>query len=85
MGNLMKTLLYAMGTEPLPEEVQAMAETKEAIRAAHQRLSYEEFEELWNAITNLERACDLDTFTLGFRLGVQMTLEGLRPLDCQPS
>lgn len=80
MNDLMKTLLYAMGTAPLPEEAQAVEEAKEAIRAAQRRLTYEEFEDLWNAIMDVERADDLSIFIRGFRLGVQLTLEGLRPL-----
>lgn len=82
MHQLMKTLFYAMDTDLQPEaEVQARRDARTAVRAAEQRLTYDEFEGLWNAIASIERANDLDSFTLGFRLGVQLTLEGLRPIS----
>ena len=82
MNQLMKTLLYAMAPDLQSEtEVQAHQAAKEAVRAAEQRLTYDEFENLWNAVSNIERASELDCFTVGFRLGVQLTLEGMRPLE----
>lgn len=80
MNQLIKTLFYAMDTDPQEEEVQALKASKDAVRAAQQRLTYEEFEDLWNAIEGLTHASELDNFTLGFRLGVQLTLEGLKPI-----
>lgn len=79
MSQLMRTLLCAIDTAQQEEEVQALQAAKEAVRAAEQHLTYQEFEDLWNAISNIERAEELDCFTLGFRLGVQLILEGLRP------
>ena len=80
MKQLIKTLFYAMDTDPQEEEVQALKASKDAVQAAQQRLTYEEFEDLWNAIEGLTHASELDSFTLGFRLGVQLTLEGLKPI-----
>lgn len=80
MSQLMKTLLYVTGTTRQEEEAQAAEAAKEAVRAAQQKLTYEEFEDLWNAIDGIRCGSEADCFTLGFRLGVQLTLEGLRPI-----
>ena len=85
MNPLMKTLYYSMDScEQAEAERQASKDAKEAVRATEQHLSYEEFENLWNAISAIERGSELDSFVLGFRLGVQLTLEGIRPIE-QPS
>ena len=82
MSQLMKTLFSTLELSGQQEtERQAVKASKEAVRAAEKHLTYDEFENLWNAISNIEQASDLDSFTLGFRLGVQLTLEGLRPVD----
>lgn len=81
MSQLMKTLFSTLDLcGPSEAEAQAAAAADAAVQAAQQRLTYDEFEDLWNAIMKIERACDLDSFTHGFRLGVQLTLEGLRPV-----
>jgi len=51
------------------------------VKAAEQRLTVEEFDNLWHAIMNIAKADSLDDFALGFRLGVQLTVEGLRPIE----
>ena len=80
MNELMETLLNILDT-PRPEaETQAQKNTKEAIRAAEQHLTFNEFDALWNTINDILRGDDVKCFTLGFRLGVQLTLEGLRPI-----
>ena len=81
MSKLMETLLYILDAVPPEAEAKARQSAKEAVRAAEQPLTYEEFENLWNAIADIERADEVDCFTLGFRLGVQLTLEGLKPVD----
>lgn len=82
MSQLMETLFAAMDTTQASEaEAQAVKAAKEAVRAAEQRLTYEEFESLWEALMDVGFAGHLDSFTLGFRLGVQLTLEGLRPIS----
>ena len=81
MNQLMETLFFALGAQLSEAEVQAVKDAKESVRAAEQRLTYDEFENLWNAVSDIERASDLDSFTKGFRLGVQLTLEGLRPVS----
>ncbi len=81
MNELMKTLFSTLDSSgPSEAEAQAVKAANPAVQAAQQRLTYDEFEDLWNAIMNIERASDLDSFTQGFRLGVQLTLEGLRPV-----
>lgn len=81
MSQLMKTLLCTLDSKQLEGEAEAVKASKEAVRAAEKRLTYDEFENLWNAIADIERASEIDSFTLGFRLGVQLTLEGLRPIN----
>ena len=80
MDSIMKTLFSSLDAPQLEEETQAVQAAQEAVRAAEQRLTYDEFENLWNAIMDINNASDLDSFTMGFRLGVQLTLEGLRPV-----
>ena len=80
MSQLMKTLLFALDAQQPEEEAEAVKASREAVRAVEQRLTYDEFENLWDAISGIERAEEVDSFTLGFRLGVQLTLEGLRPV-----
>ena len=80
MRQLMENLLCALDTQQLESETQAVQASKEAVRAAEQHLTYDEFENLWNAISDIEHASEVDSVTLGFRLGVQLTLEGLRPV-----
>lgn len=81
MNSLLEKLFAAMDTTQQSAEAQAVDAAKEAVRAAEQRLTYEEFENLWNAIMDINSASDLDSFALGYRLGVQLTLEGLRPIS----
>ena len=80
MESIMSILFSSLDTQRLEAEEQAVKASREAVRAAEQHLTYDEFEDLWSAISDIERACELDSFTLGFRLGVQLTLEGLRPV-----
>lgn len=81
MNQLMETLFAAMDTtQPSEAEMRAVKAAKEAARAVEQRLTYDELENLWDAIMDIGLAGHQDSFTLGFRLGVQLTLEGLRPV-----
>lgn len=81
MSQLMETLFDLMdGPHATEAERRAVKESQEAVQAVEQRLTYDEFENLWNAIMDIEDAGYLDSFTLGFRLGVQLTLEGLHPI-----
>lgn len=82
MSQLMKNLFELLDSpQSAEEEARAVKAAEEAVQAAEQRLTYEEFENLWNAIMDIGCAGHLDSFTLGFRLGVQLTLEGLRPIS----
>ena len=81
MSQLMKMLYETLDRlPPLEGELEAVAASKEAVRAAEQHLTYSEFENLWNAISDIEHGSAQDAFTLGFRMGMQLTLEGLRPI-----
>ncbi len=81
MNQLMETLFDLLGgTHSSEAERRAIRETQGAVRAAEQRLTPEEFENLWSAAMKIEDAGYLDSFALGFRLGVQLTMEGLRPI-----
>lgn len=82
MSQLMKNLFELLDSpQSAEEEARTVKAAEEAVQAAEQRLTYEEFENLWNAIMDIGCAGHLDSFTLGFRLGVQLTLEGLRPIS----
>ena len=81
MSHLMKTLYSILDSQQQEGEAQAVKAASEAVRAAEQRLTSEEFDDLWNAILDIDRASELDSFTLGFRLGVQLTMEGLKPIS----
>ena len=81
MNQLIEILFLTLGSQQSEAEAQAVKDAKESIRAAEQRLTNDEFENLWDAIADIERASDLDSFAKGFRLGVQLTLEGLRPVS----
>ena len=81
MSQLIKNLFYLLDTEQSESTTQAVDSKKEILQAAEQRLNHQEFDQLWDAIVAIEHASELDSFTLGFRLGVQLTLEGLRPIS----
>ena len=81
MNQLMETLFELLESEqPTDAERRAVRESADALQAVKDRLTNEEFDKFWNAAMTIENACNLDCFTMGFRLGVQMTLEGLRPI-----
>ena len=80
MSQLMKVLLDTLDSQPPEEEAKAVKPAEGAVQAAQQKLTYKEFENLWNAISGIKHASEVDSFTLGFRLGVQVILEGLRPI-----
>lgn len=81
MSQLMENL-FSLMTPPhaAEEERRAVREAREAVQAVKDRLTLEEFDAFWQAATGVEDAGCLDCFTLGFRLGVQLTIEGLRPI-----
>ena len=82
MSKLMETLFSLLSFPESPEaEQQAVKASRDAVQAVERKLTYEEFENFWNAVTDIREAGHLDSFTLGFRLGVQLTLEGLRPIE----
>ncbi len=81
MSQLMENLFSLLGSPMASEaERRAIEESEEAVRAVEKRLTREEFENLWSAVIDIGDADCLSSFTLGFRLGVQLTLEGLRPI-----
>ncbi len=81
MDQLMENLFSLLGSPMASEaERRAIEESEEAVRVVEKRLTREEFENLWSAVIDIGDADCLSSFTLGFRLGVQLTLEGLRPI-----
>lgn len=82
MSQILETLCTAMSGGLRGETGSGAVEAaQDAVKAAEQRLTVEEFDNLWNAIMNIAKADSLDDFALGFRLGVQLTVEGLRPIE----
>ena len=80
MNQLMKDLFFAIApTLQQEEEARVIQATEEVFQAAQKRLGDVEFERLWSAFFRIDHANDVDSFILGFRLGMQLTLEGLRP------
>lgn len=81
MNQLMENLFSLLDSQQSSQaERLAVAAAQEAVQTAERRLTRAEFENLWNALMDIGCADCLDSFTMGFRLGVQMTLEGLRPI-----
>lgn len=81
MSQLMENLFCLLDSPQTEAKAQVYAATNDIIQTAEQRLTHEEFENLWNAVFDIKKADDLNSFTLGFRLGVQLMLEGLRPIS----
>lgn len=81
MNQLMDNL-YSLLESPNSSEAErrALKKARAAVHAVEQRLTPEEFEKFWDAVMDIEDGGYLDSFTLGFRLGMQLTLEGLRPI-----
>ena len=81
MSQLMETLFDLMnGPHSSEAERRAVRESAKAIQAVKDRLTLEEFDALWRATTDIDNAGYLDSFKLGFRLGMQLTMEGLKPI-----
>ena len=80
MNQLMETLFDLLGSNVTEAERRAVKESEEAVQAVKERLTLEEFDALWRAATDIDNAGYLDSFALGFRLGMQLTIEGLRPI-----
>ena len=81
MNQLMETLFDLMeGPHAAEAERKAIRESAEAVQAVKDRLTFEEFDALWKAATDIDNAGYLDSFALGFRLGMQLTMEGLKPI-----
>lgn len=80
MDNLMETLLCLLDTPQSEADAQILKNTQEAVRDAEQHLTFDEFDALWNTINDILRGDNVKIFTPGFRLGVQLTLEGLKPV-----
>ena len=81
MNQLMENLFDLLGGPYSTEaERRAVKESEKAIQAVKARLTFEEFDALWKAAMDIENAGYLDSFALGFRLGMQLTMEGLKPI-----
>ena len=81
MNQLMETLFSLLESpHQSAAEARAVKEAEPIVLAAQQRLTAKEFDRLWDALMDIGDADLVDAFTLGFRLGVQLTLEGLKPI-----
>ena len=81
MNQLMENLFDLMeGPHSSEAERRAVRESERAVQAVRDRLTLEEFDALWKVVADIDNAGYLDSFVLGFRLGMQLTMEGLRPI-----
>ena len=81
MNQLMENLFDLMeGPHSSEAERRAVRESERAVQAVRNRLTLEEFDALWKAVADIDNAGYLDSFVLGFRLGMQLTMEGLKPI-----
>ena len=81
MNQLMETLFGLLESSQASEmELRAVRKSEEIVQAVQERLTREEFEKFWDSAMEVGCANQLDSFTLGFRLGMQLTMEGLRPI-----
>ncbi len=81
MNQLMENLFDLMeGPHSSEAERRAVRESERAVQAVRDRLTLEEFDALWKVVADIDNAGYLDSFVLGFRLGMQLTMEGLRPV-----
>ena len=81
MNQLMENLFDLMeGPHSSEAERRAVRESERAVQAVRDRLTLEEFDALWKVVADIDNAGYLDSFVLGFRLGMQLTMEGLKPI-----
>ena len=81
MTQLMETLFTLLeSSQASKAELQAVQKSEIIVQAVQNRLTNEEFEKFWDSAMEVGCANQLDSFVLGFRLGMQLTMEGLRPI-----
>ena len=78
MSQIIETLFTALEST-LQSEAEAKA-MEEVEAAARNRLDDKDLYRIWSAASEMQRINQLDSFTQGFRLGMQLTLEGLGPV-----
>ena len=75
MTQIIETLFSAMESTVQSEaEAKAMAEVDAIVQS---RLNDQDLYRIWTAASEMQRTNQLDSFSQGFRLGMQLTLEGL--------
>lgn len=75
MTQIIETLFSALeSTVQLEAEAKAMAEVDAIVQS---RLNDQDLYRIWTAASEMQRTNQLDSFSQGFRLGMQLTLEGL--------
>lgn len=75
MAQIIETLFSALESTVQSEaEAKAMAEVDAIVQ---DRLDNQDLYRIWSAASEMQRTNQLDSFTQGFRLGMQLTLEGL--------
>lgn len=75
MTQIIETLFSALESTVQSEaEAKAMAEVDAIVQS---RLNDQDLYRIWTAASEMQRTNQLDSFSQGFRLGMQLTLEGL--------
>ncbi len=75
MAQIIETLFSALESTVQSEaEAKAMAEVDAIVQ---DRLDNQDLYRIWSAASEMQRTNQLDSFSQGFRLGMQLTLEGL--------
>ena len=75
MAQIIETLFSALESTVQSEaEATARAEVDAIVQ---DRLDDQDLYRIWSAASEMQRTNQLDSFTQGFRLGMQLTLEGL--------
>ena len=75
MAQIIETLFSALESTVQSEaEAKAMAEVDAIVQ---DRLDNQDLYRIWSAASEMQRTNQLDSFAQGFRLGMQLTLEGL--------
>ena len=81
MSQLMETLFELLDSpKSMDAETRAIQVSETIVQAVQRRLTDEEFDRFWDSTMAVGYAGQLDSFTMGFRLGVQLTIEGRRPI-----
>lgn len=78
MDDILSTIFEAFDTEsPSPKEKAALEAAEAPLKKAEEKLSWEEFDQLWNAVLAVGTADVEASFVRGLRVGARLMLEAL--------